>query len=63
MAYNYYHNAAKLVKAHKSNLTKANQQVVGCILITALLQLLLVRHDFKIAFFDELKQESTLALK
>ncbi|KAM7535162.1 hypothetical protein Aperf_G00000094289 [Anoplocephala perfoliata] len=51
MAYNYYHNAAKLVKAHKSNLTKTNQQ------------LLLVRHDFKIAFFDELKQESTLALK
>ncbi|VDL18617.1 unnamed protein product [Hymenolepis diminuta] len=51
MAYNYYHNAAKRVKAHKSNLTKANQQ------------LLYVRHDFKIAFFDELKQDSTLALK
>ncbi|VDO08377.1 unnamed protein product [Rodentolepis nana] len=50
MAHSYYHNAAKRVKAHKSNLTKANQQ-------------LSVRHDFKIAFFNELRQDSTLALK
>nr|CDS31620.1 hypothetical protein HmN_000374700 [Hymenolepis microstoma] len=50
MAHSYYHNAAKRVKAHKSNLTKANQQ-------------LSIRHDFKIAFFNELKQDSTLALK
>ncbi|KAL5965472.1 Trafficking protein particle complex subunit 11 [Taenia solium] len=51
MACNYYRNAAKRVKAHKSSLTKATQQ------------LLLVRHTFKIAFFDELKQETNLALK
>ncbi|KAH9285024.1 Trafficking protein particle complex subunit 11 [Echinococcus granulosus] len=51
MACNYYRNAAKRVKAHKSSLTKSTQQ------------LLLVRHTFKIAFFDELKQESNLALK
>ncbi|VDM18610.1 unnamed protein product [Hydatigera taeniaeformis] len=51
MACNYYRNAAKRVKAHKSSLTKPTQQ------------LLLVRHMFKIAFFDELKQEPGLALK
>uniref|UniRef100_A0A5K3FDS2 Trafficking protein particle complex subunit 11 n=1 Tax=Mesocestoides corti TaxID=53468 RepID=A0A5K3FDS2_MESCO len=51
MASNYYHNAAKRVKAHKSSLNKSTHQ------------LLFVRHDFKIAFFDELKQDSNLALK
>lgn len=27
LAYNYYHNAVKRVKSHKSSLTKASQQV------------------------------------
>uniref|UniRef100_A0A0X3PZ16 Trafficking protein particle complex subunit 11 domain-containing protein n=1 Tax=Schistocephalus solidus TaxID=70667 RepID=A0A0X3PZ16_SCHSO len=51
MASNYYHNAAKRVKSHRTNLNKANHQ------------LLFVRHEFKIAFFDELKQDQNLALK
>ncbi|VDN21234.1 unnamed protein product [Dibothriocephalus latus] len=51
MASNYYHNAAKRVKSHRTSLNKTNHQ------------LLFVRHEFKIAFFDELKQDQNLALK
>ncbi|CAH8441777.1 unnamed protein product [Schistosoma turkestanicum] len=51
MAANYYHNQAKKVKAHKDSLNKASHQ------------LLFVRHEFKIAFYAELKQDPGLALK
>ncbi|XP_036367513.1 trafficking protein particle complex subunit 11 [Octopus sinensis] len=48
---NYYHNEARKVKAHKDFLNKITHQ------------LLFVRHQFKIAFFNELKQDSHTALK
>ncbi|KAA0193665.1 Trafficking protein particle complex subunit 11 [Fasciolopsis buskii] len=51
MASNYYHTRAKKVKSHKDTLNKASHQ------------LLLVRHEFKIAFFGELKKDPALALK
>ncbi|CAI2724028.1 unnamed protein product [Schistosoma spindalis] len=51
MAANYYHNQAKKVKAHKDSLNKTSHQ------------LLFVRHEFKIAFYAELKQDPGLALK
>ncbi|KAK4473809.1 hypothetical protein MN116_003143 [Schistosoma mekongi] len=51
MAANYYHNQARKVKAHKDSLNKASHQ------------LLFVRHEFKIAFYGELKQDPGLALK
>nr|CAH8826228.1 unnamed protein product [Trichobilharzia regenti] len=51
MAANYYHNQAKKVKSHKDSLNKASHQ------------LLFVRHEFKIAFYCELKQDPGLALK
>ncbi|VDP70721.1 unnamed protein product [Echinostoma caproni] len=51
MASNYYHARAKNVKSHKDTLNKASHQ------------LLFVRHEFKIAFFGELKKDPALALK
>ncbi|CAL8107133.1 unnamed protein product [Calicophoron daubneyi] len=51
MAANYYHLRAKKVKSHKDSLNKATHQ------------LLFVRHEFKIAFYRELKQDQALALK
>ncbi|THD20497.1 Trafficking protein particle complex subunit 11 [Fasciola hepatica] len=51
MASNYYHTRAKKVKSHKDTLNKASHQ------------LLFVRHEFKIAFFGELKKDPALALK
>ncbi|CAH8468192.1 unnamed protein product [Heterobilharzia americana] len=51
MAANYYHNQARKVKAHKDSLNKASHQ------------LLFVRHEFKIGFYSELKQDQGLALK
>ncbi|KAF8568213.1 hypothetical protein P879_04094, partial [Paragonimus westermani] len=51
MALSYYHQRAKKVKAHKDSLNKTSHQ------------LLFVRHEFKIAFFGELKQDQALALK
>ncbi|KAF6770450.1 hypothetical protein AHF37_11340, partial [Paragonimus kellicotti] len=51
MALSYYHLRAKKVKTHKDSLNKTSHQ------------LLFVRHEFKIAFFGELKQDQALALK
>ncbi|KAF7257534.1 hypothetical protein EG68_05510 [Paragonimus skrjabini miyazakii] len=51
MALSYYHLRAKKVKTHKDSLNKTSHQ------------LLFIRHEFKIAFFGELKQDQALALK
>lgn len=51
LSQNYYHNEARKVKAHKDFLNKTTHQ------------LLFVRHQFKIAFFNELKQDSHTSLK
>ncbi|XP_013379073.1 trafficking protein particle complex subunit 11-like [Lingula anatina] len=50
-AQSYYHTEARRVKAHKEFLNKTTHQ------------LLYVRHQFKIAFFNELKQDTHTALK
>ncbi|XP_054155217.1 trafficking protein particle complex subunit 11-like isoform X2 [Oppia nitens] len=47
----YYHNECKLVKSHADQLNKTTHQ------------LLYVRHQFKIAFYSELKQDPNTALK
>jgi hypothetical protein len=47
----YYQHECKLIKAHRDQLNKTTHQ------------LLYVRHQFKIAFFSELKQDSATALK
>ncbi|RTG85194.1 trafficking protein particle complex subunit 11 [Schistosoma bovis] len=60
MAANYYHNQAKKVKAHKDSLNKTSHQIFSKF---NRLQLLFVRHEFKIAFYAELKQDPGLALK
>nr|XP_002733772.1 PREDICTED: trafficking protein particle complex subunit 11-like [Saccoglossus kowalevskii] len=51
LAQGYYHMEARKVKAHKEFLNKTTHQ------------LLFVRHAFKIAFFNELKQDTNTALK
>ncbi|XP_072035114.1 trafficking protein particle complex subunit 11-like [Amphiura filiformis] len=51
LAQGYYHTEARRVKAHKEFLNRTTHQ------------LLFVRHAFKIAFFNELKQDTHLALK
>lgn len=51
MAQSYYHTEARRVKTHKDYLNKTTHQ------------LLFVRHQFKIAFFNELKQDTHTALK
>ncbi|XP_069136567.1 trafficking protein particle complex subunit 11-like [Argopecten irradians] len=51
LAQSYYHGEARKVKAHRDFLNKTTHQ------------LLFVRHQFKIAFFSELKQDSHTALK
>ncbi|XP_023686517.1 trafficking protein particle complex subunit 11 [Paramormyrops kingsleyae] len=50
-AQTYYHNEIRRVKSHKEFLNKTTHQ------------LLFVRHQFKIAFFSELKQDTQNALK
>jgi len=50
-AVQYYSNQIQTVKAHKEQLNKQ------------LHQLLLVRHQFKISFYTELKQDPLSALK
>lgn len=47
----YYQQAIRLVKSHKDQLNKTTHQF------------LFVRHQFKLAFFSELKQDSAIALK
>ncbi|XP_077995405.1 trafficking protein particle complex subunit 11-like [Glandiceps talaboti] len=51
LAQGYYHTEARRVKAHKEFLNKTTHQ------------LLFVRHAFKTAFFNELKQDTHTALK
>ncbi|XP_062584990.1 trafficking protein particle complex subunit 11-like [Saccostrea cucullata] len=51
LAQSYYHGEARKVKSHRDFLNKTTHQ------------LLFVRHQFKIAFFNELKQDSHTALK
>ncbi|XP_046841121.1 trafficking protein particle complex subunit 11-like [Xenia sp. Carnegie-2017] len=51
LAMNYYQGEAKRVKSHKEFLTKSHHQQ------------LLVRHQFKIAFFSEIRQDTHSALK
>ncbi|CAD5123244.1 DgyrCDS11600 [Dimorphilus gyrociliatus] len=51
LSQSYYHSQARKVKSHKELLNKTNHQ------------LLFVRHQFKIAFYNELKQDSTNSLK
>ncbi|XP_025086483.1 trafficking protein particle complex subunit 11-like isoform X1 [Pomacea canaliculata] len=51
LAQSYYHTEARKVKSHKDFLNKTTHQ------------LLFVRHQFKTAFFNELKQDTHTALK
>lgn len=51
LAYSYYQGEAKKIKAHKEFLNKTTHQ------------LLFVRHQFKIAFINEMKQDVVVALK
>ncbi|ESO93952.1 hypothetical protein LOTGIDRAFT_209465 [Lottia gigantea] len=51
LSQSYYHLEARKVKSHKDFLNKTTHQ------------LFYVRHQFKIAFFNELKQDSHTALK
>ncbi|XP_061421126.1 trafficking protein particle complex subunit 11 [Lethenteron reissneri] len=51
LSLSYYHMEARRVKSHKEFLNKTNHQ------------LLFVRHQFKIGFFNELKQDTQTALK
>ncbi|XP_074640815.1 trafficking protein particle complex subunit 11-like [Tubulanus polymorphus] len=51
LAQSYYYTEARRVKSHKEFLNKTTHQ------------LLFVRHQFKIAFFNELKQDTHIALK
>jgi hypothetical protein len=51
LAQSYYHGEARKVKSHRDFLNKTTHQ------------LLFVRHQYKIAFFNELKQDSHTALK
>ncbi|XP_073257117.1 trafficking protein particle complex subunit 11-like [Porites lutea] len=51
LAQSYYHGECRRVKAHKEFLNKGTHQ------------LLLVRHQFKIAFFNELRQDPHSAIK
>lgn len=47
----YYQHECKLTKTHRDQLNKTTHQ------------LLFVRHQFKIGFFSELKQDPSTALK
>lgn len=47
----YYGHECKLIKAHRDQLNKTTHQ------------LLFIRHQFKVAFFSELKQDPSTALK
>ncbi|CAH3108387.1 unnamed protein product, partial [Pocillopora meandrina] len=51
LAQSYYHGECRRVKAHKEFLNKGTHQ------------LLLVRHQFKVAFFNELRQDPHSAIK
>ncbi|CAH8564741.1 unnamed protein product [Dicrocoelium dendriticum] len=51
IAANYYHQRIKKIKMHKDSLNKSTHQ------------LLFVRYEFKIAFFGELMQDTSLAMK
>jgi len=51
LAQTYYHTEARRVKAHKEFLNKTTHQ------------LLFPRHEFKIAFFNELMQDGSSALR
>ncbi|KAJ7378712.1 Trafficking protein particle complex subunit 11 [Desmophyllum pertusum] len=51
LAQSYYHGECRRVKAHKEFLNKGTHQ------------LLLVRHQFKVAFFNELRQDPHSAVK
>lgn len=50
-AQSYYHNEAKIIRSHKDHLNKNNHQF------------LYVRHQFKMAFLYELKQDNMTAHK
>ena len=51
LSQSYYHSEARKVKSHRDFLNKTTHQ------------LLFVRHQFKIAFFNELKQDSHTSIK
>ncbi|CAH1775669.1 unnamed protein product [Owenia fusiformis] len=51
LSQSYYHGEARKIKTHKEFLNKTTHQ------------LLFVRHQFKIAFYNEMKQDSHTALK
>lgn len=51
LAQNYYQNQIKVVKSHREHLNKTTHQ------------LLFVRHQFKIAFYSELKHDAPSAVK
>lgn len=51
LAQAYYHGEARKVKSHKDFLNKTTHQ------------LLFVRHQFKVAFFNEMKQDTSTAIK
>lgn len=51
LAQNYYHSEAKIIKSHKEQLNKNIHQY------------LYIRHQFKIGFFYELKQDVQTAFK
>ncbi|XP_063973800.1 trafficking protein particle complex subunit 11 isoform X3 [Diachasmimorpha longicaudata] len=50
LAQNFYHHHHRLVKSHKDQLSKTSHQY------------LFVRHQFKIAFLNELRQEKLIAV-
>lgn len=51
LAQNYYHQEIKQIKLHKDQLNKTTQQY------------LFVRHQFKLGFLSELKQDNHNAKK
>ncbi|XP_014662309.1 PREDICTED: trafficking protein particle complex subunit 11-like [Priapulus caudatus] len=51
LAQGYYHTEARVVKLHRDHLNKTTHT------------LLFIRHQFKVAFYSELKQDSHTALK
>ena len=76
MMQSYYHTEARKVKTHKDFLNKTTHQVASLSVVMVLiveasrvsklaflLQLLYVRHMFKIGFYNEMKQDPQTALK
>ena len=56
LAQNFYHHEYRIVKGHKDQLNKTMEK-------NAHKQHLFVRHQFKMAFLNELKQDQNLAQK